>query len=89
LILALAPLASLSGRVVLEPAAANANLAEKCTPKRQAALEEVLLRIQRDEPQDNLFASLGGSQSAPDEKGAFTLSNSTDGPLPFDRYAAQ
>jgi hypothetical protein len=75
--LALAPLGSLAGRVVLEAAPPNANLAEKCAPKRQAALAEVLLRLQRDEGKasENLFATLGTSETAPDEKGAFTLSN--------------
>ncbi len=73
--LVLSPLATLAGRVVFEPTAPNANPAEKCTPKRQAALEEVLLRLQRDEANDNLFANLGSSESAPDEKGAFTLPN--------------
>ncbi|MBI1760050.1 MAG: carboxypeptidase regulatory-like domain-containing protein [Acidobacteria bacterium] len=79
--LVLNPLATLAGRVVLEPAdPANAE-AGKCNPKRPPALEEVTLRLQRDEarPPENLFPGFSASDAAPDEKGDFKLVNLAPG----------
>ncbi len=79
--LALLPLAALTGRVVLEAAApemkADANAAQKCAPKRQDFMEEVLLRLQRDEgkPGETTAVNFASAEGAPDGKGAFTLSN--------------
>lgn len=83
--LALTPLASVAGQVVLEvappdaPAGAPAgvNAAQKCAPKRQAFPEEVLLRLQRDEgkPGEIPSVSFTSAEGAADSKGSFTLSN--------------
>ncbi|MBI1760048.1 MAG: carboxypeptidase regulatory-like domain-containing protein [Acidobacteria bacterium] len=79
--LTLTPLASVTGRVVLEAAAPNVKAdeqaAQKCTPKRQDALEEVLLRLQRDEgkPGESALTSFVSAEAAPDGKGAFTLNS--------------
>jgi hypothetical protein len=73
--LVLAPLASIAGRVVLEPA--KAELLDKCTLKRPTALSEALLRLRRDDgkPNELPLGNPFGSEAGPDEKGAFTLYN--------------
>jgi hypothetical protein len=79
--LALTPLASVAGRVVLETAltdaSAVADAAQKCAPKRQMFLEEALLRLQRDEgkPGEAPSINFATAEGAPDNKGTFTLSN--------------
>lgn len=83
--LVLTPLASVAGRVVLEadPPAASAGSTpmQKCTPKRQGLLEEVLLRLQRDEGKagEVLRMSFASTESAPDSEGTFTLNNLQSG----------
>lgn len=73
--LVLAPLASIAGRVVLEPA--KAEPMDKCAPKRPIALSEVLLRLRRDDgkPNELPLGNSAGNEAGPDEKGAFTLNN--------------
>ncbi|HKQ72380.1 MAG TPA: carboxypeptidase-like regulatory domain-containing protein, partial [Blastocatellia bacterium] len=74
--LRLAPLASIAGRVVIEP---TPNV---CEPKQRIRLEETLLSMPRDErargesPFPFRFASSG---HAPDEKGEFTIRNLNPG----------
>ncbi len=79
--LVLNPLATLAGRVVVEPGdPANAE-AGKCNLKRPSALEEVTLRLQRDEakPAQLPTAGFGSSDNTPDAKGEFKLVNLSPG----------
>lgn len=103
--LVLAPLASVAGQVVLDAAlpavpagvSAGGNAEQKCTPKRQAFPEEVLLRLQRDEgkPGEILSESFTSAESAADSKGSFVLSNLQAGryrmlfTLPSDAWYAK
>ncbi len=74
--LRLGPLASIAGRVAVEP---SPNV---CDPKQQIRFEEILLGVRRDEgakgesPFPFQFASSG---HAPDEKGDFTVRNLNPG----------
>jgi hypothetical protein len=79
--LVLNPLATLAGRVVVEPDdPANAE-ASKCNLKRLSSLEEIALRLQRDEAKSAqpLFTGFGSSDNAPDAKGDFKLVNLSPG----------
>ena len=79
--LVLSPLATVTGRVVLEAAATEAKseggAVQKCAPKRQDALEELLVRLQRDEGKynDATSGSFSSAEAAPDNQGAFTLNS--------------
>jgi hypothetical protein len=69
--LKLAPLASISGRVVIEP------VANACDAKVKRSMEEIILRSRRDEkPAPDSYSSLRPSLSAfsPSEKGEFKMS---------------
>jgi hypothetical protein len=79
--LVLNPLATLAGRVVVEPDdPANADIS-KCNLKRPSSLEEVALRLQRDEPKSTSVppTGFGSSDNAPDAKGEFKLFNLAPG----------
>ncbi len=79
--LVLNPLATLAGRIVVEPNdPANAD-ASKCNLKRPFSLEEVTLRLQRDEARTAQLpsAGFGSSDNTPDTKGEFKLVNLTPG----------
>lgn len=79
--LVLNPLATLAGRIVVEPAdPANAE-ASKCNLKRPSSLEEIALRLQRDEAKSAppLITGSGSSDNAPDAKGDFKLVNLSPG----------
>jgi hypothetical protein len=77
--LALAPLASISGKIVLEklPVAAEGTAAPKCEAGRGAQLDELVLWARKDEPADKTaldFAALGlVAPNIPNPQGAFTL----------------
>lgn len=76
--LALAPLASISGSVILEkPAPPGGDNGAKCESKRESSINEIVLRARLDEPSDasDSPASPFTSQpiGAPDEKGVFKI----------------
>lgn len=70
--LVLAPLASLAGAVVLERPQPDG---PKCESRREFQLDEVMLKVARDEPGDKNETTWGLSppSGAPDEKGAYTI----------------
>lgn len=74
--LVLLPMATLAGQLVLEPLpkaeAAASSENPKCLPGRRPAVEENLVRLPRVDVQS--VSVLGGSEAAPDGKGAFKLS---------------
>jgi hypothetical protein len=86
--LALAPLAAIKGKVVLERAAPAA--APKCESQRESHLNEVVLFSRKDDPHAKTeldLATLGAqSPSIPDPQGAFSLRGLTAGRY---RVAAQ
>ncbi len=72
--LTLAPLASVAGRFVLEPAT-GANSRAKCEAPREAAIEEALISLRRDtrgEAPEQRWLT-GGQQAAPGDKGEFNI----------------
>lgn len=79
--LILNPLATLAGRVVVEPSDPANTEAAKCNLKRPVALEEIALRLQRDEPKNAtpLVLNTGFGDNSPDAKGEFKLINLATG----------
>jgi hypothetical protein len=78
--LALAPLASLSGRVAFEPMSAADAARPDCKGVRQPAMYESLVTALREAAADEPSNTPGGmSERAPDERGEFTLRNLTAG----------
>lgn len=79
--LILNPLATLAGRVVVEPLDPANTEAAKCNLKRPVALEEVALRLQRDEPRNTQLpiSGFGLGDNSPDAKGEFKLINQAPG----------
>ena len=70
--LVLAPLASLAGTIVIEKPQPDA---PKCESRREFQIDELMLKVARDEPGDKNETPWGLPQlsGAPDEKGAFTI----------------
>lgn len=79
--LALAPLASVAGRVAFEPLAAADAARPECKGVRAPAAHESLIFTTRDAASGDAPASpfLGSPERAPDEGGEFTLRNLTPG----------
>ena len=74
--LALAPLASVAGRVVLEPLAAADAARPECKGVRPPAIYEALVSATRDAGTDaNATPYSNTAAHAPDERGEFTLRN--------------
>ena len=75
--LTLAPLASLAGRLILEPAP-EAGRKDGCESKRRAALEETVITARRDEKvarEDQPSFTASALDNTPSEKGEFLLRN--------------
>lgn len=72
--LQLAPLASISGRIIFEPLA-DEDARKKCEGKREASLEEALIFIRRDSKNETLPQAFltQTTQFSGDEKGEFSL----------------
>ncbi|MEW6125492.1 MAG: carboxypeptidase-like regulatory domain-containing protein [Acidobacteriota bacterium] len=71
--LALAPLASISGRIIFEPLTDEA-AKKKCEPAKDTSLEEALIFIRRDDQAETPQLPFNPpSQFSGDEKGEFTL----------------
>jgi len=84
------PLASISGRVVLEP-----SKAPECQGKRSPLLAEMLVQLQRPEKdvedEDGIFVGLFGPSASPDSSGSLMWRNVRPGkyrfnPLFYERY---
>ena len=76
--LALAPLASITGRVVLEAAPAAAPWAAQCQTKLDAVMGEIMLNARREPDARPAAAQPAGARAAsaaPDDKGEFALRN--------------
>jgi hypothetical protein len=86
--LTLAPLASVAGRVVLEAAPpAAAAWPAQCRSKPDAVAPETLLRARRERTERAGQGRAGGAylvETAPDDKGAFTLAGLAPGRFRFD-----
>lgn len=83
--LALAPLASINGRLIIEAAKETASKTE-CQTRRPTLPEEIVIFARRDEPaaatpkqQQTRAPLFSTSQSTPDNKGEFTLRNLNSG----------
>ena len=78
--LALAPLASVSGRVAFEPLSAADASRPECKGARPPAAYETLVTVMRDAPTYSPVGSyFGAPERAPDERGEFTLRNLSPG----------
>lgn len=83
--LTLAPLAAVTGRVVLEAAPQPAPWKEQCQTKLDATMGETLINAQR-EPEARTAARTGGLRqtgAVPDDKGEFALRGLTGGRFRF------
>ncbi|HLL75584.1 MAG TPA: carboxypeptidase-like regulatory domain-containing protein [Pyrinomonadaceae bacterium] len=78
--LSLAPLATVAGRVAVEPLAAADAARPECKDARPPALYEMLVGATRDAAAgESPFGSSGTPERVPDERGEFTLRNLTPG----------
>jgi hypothetical protein len=77
------PVASISGKIVLEPSKAPA-----CQGKRQPMLAEMAVQSRRPEKEadkePSTYTRVFGSLGSPDTKGAFVIHNVTPGKYQFD-----
>ena len=74
--LALAPLAALTGRVVLEAAPADAPWREQCAGRLDSSVSETTLSLRREADARGAALHLAGgrlAEAAPDDKGAFAM----------------
>jgi protocatechuate 3,4-dioxygenase beta subunit len=73
--LTLAPLATVSGKVIIEKIPAATSTSAACQPPRASFIEEVLLTAQRNEAMREVAPADVPRPAAPDAKGEFLLRN--------------